>query len=144
MQGQLLLLRLFPSSGFAGIGIVLGPKIFHFVLSSASSSFDPTLSISISHWSLHLVFCLLPRLFPCTGASSILLSTCPSYLREFNANNNMWNVLQVTPGTPAQGKLTPGDAILAIETYDATELTHMQASQLIQGCGMMLNLTLDK
>ena len=53
-------------------------------------------------------------------------------------------MFQVTPGTPAQGKLNPGDAILAIETYDATGLTHMQASQLIQSSGVMLRMTLDK
>ncbi|KAI0211573.1 hypothetical protein LSAT2_003615 [Lamellibrachia satsuma] len=54
------------------------------------------------------------------------------------------SVKKVTPNTPAQGKLTPGDAILAIETYDATGLTHMQASQLIQSSGVMLRMTLDK
>ena len=78
-------------------------SFFHFVLSSVSSSFNPTqslsllhdsfhlvfclplpfnltLSISLLHKSFHLVFCLPLLLFPGTGASNILLSTCPSSL----------------------------------------------------------------
>ena len=72
-----LLLGLFPSSGVDGM---VGISFFHFVLSSTSSSFNPTLSISPLHKSFHLVFCLPLCLFPSTGASNILLSTCYSSL----------------------------------------------------------------
>ena len=47
---------------------------------STSSSFNPTLSIPLLHESFHLVFSLPLRLFRSTGASNILLSTCPSSL----------------------------------------------------------------
>ena len=43
-----------------------------------SPSFNHTLSISLSHESLHLVVCLRLRLCPGTGVSNILLGTCPS------------------------------------------------------------------
>ena len=49
-------------------------------LSCPSSSFNPTLSMSLLHESFHLVFCLPLHLFPGTGTSTILLSTCHSSL----------------------------------------------------------------
>ena len=55
-------------------------SFFNFVLSSTSSSFNPRVSISLLHKSFYLVFCLPLCLFPGTGASNILHSTCPSSL----------------------------------------------------------------
>ena len=51
---------------------------------------------------------------------------------------------QVTPGTPAHGRVEPGDAILAIEGYDSTRMNHSQASQLIKNSGQVLHLTVAK
>ena len=75
---------LFFSSGFSHHrgSPELWTLFFNFVLSSTSSSFKPTLSISLLHECFHLVFCLPPRLFPASGASNILLSTWPSSLRR--------------------------------------------------------------
>lgn len=48
------------------------------------------------------------------------------------------------PNTPAQGQCNAGDAILAIGGYDATQMTHAQASQMIKNCQGQLQLTLAK
>ena len=58
--------------------------------------------------------------------------------------NCLPSVLQVMPNTPAQGQVNAGDAILAIGGYDATQLTHAQASQMIKNCSDQLQLTLAK
>ena len=72
----ILLLWCFLSSG------VLNIILFLFVMYSSSSSFNPTLSISLLHESFHLIFCLPLHLFHGTGEYNILLSSsmCPSYL----------------------------------------------------------------
>ena len=49
-------------------------------LSCPSSSFNPTLSMSLLQESFHLVFSLPLHLFPGTGTSTVLLSTCHSSL----------------------------------------------------------------
>ena len=54
---------------------------YHFsilFMSCRSSSFNPTVSISLLNESFHLVFCLPLHLFPGTGASNMLLSMCHS------------------------------------------------------------------
>ena len=56
-------------------------SLFEFVLSSASSSFNPALSMSLLHESFHLVFCLPLRLFSGTRASNDLTSLGTSKLR---------------------------------------------------------------
>jgi len=53
-------------------------------------------------------------------------------------------VAQVNAGTPAHGRINVGDAILAIGGYDASNLTHAQASQMIKSAGTSLELTLQK
>ena len=55
-------------------------SLFQLFLSNTSTIINPTLSISISHESFHVVWCLLFCFFPGTGASTILLNTCPSCL----------------------------------------------------------------
>lgn len=54
------------------------------------------------------------------------------------------SVKKVTPGTPAHGRVEPGDAIVAIGGYDAQQMTHGQASELIKQSGMVLQLTVAK
>ncbi|KAK3591916.1 hypothetical protein CHS0354_005135 [Potamilus streckersoni] len=53
-------------------------------------------------------------------------------------------VKKVQPGTPAEGLLHAGDAILAIGGTNAQNLTHMQAHQLIRSAGNLLQLTVLK
>jgi C-terminal processing protease CtpA/Prc len=53
-------------------------------------------------------------------------------------------VKKVMPNTPAQGQLNAGDAILAIGGYDATQLTHAQAAQIIRNSTNQLQMTLAK
>ncbi len=64
----------FPISGVAGMVTTLS----HFVKSRTSSSFNPTLSISLLHESFHIVLCLPLRPFPGCGPSNTILSTCLS------------------------------------------------------------------
>eukprot|EP00918_Siedleckia_nematoides_P062437 GHVU01136152.1.p1 GENE.GHVU01136152.1~~GHVU01136152.1.p1 ORF type:complete len:111 (+),score=8.47 GHVU01136152.1:370-702(+) len=54
------------------------------------------------------------------------------------------SVKKVSPNTPAQGKVQPGDAIKSIGGYDATQMTHRQASEMIQNTGQVLQLTVQK
>lgn len=54
----------------------------------------------------------------------------------------MSSCLQVQPGTPSAGALTPGDTIVGIGSTNAKSLTHMQAHQLIKSAGNVLQLTL--
>ena len=70
-------LRFFPSSMVAGMvsNIILPLCPVQYAL-----HFNDALPISPLHESFHLVFCLHLRVFPGTGASNILLSTCPSSL----------------------------------------------------------------
>lgn len=55
-----------------------------------------------------------------------------------------YSVLQVERGSPADGHVQEGDAILSISNYDASQLTHMQARQMITQAGNVLQLTLQK
>ena len=73
-----LLLGLSTSSGVAGM--VLNITLPLWPLPNTSSIFNPTLSMTLWHKSFRLVSCLPLRLFPGTGASTILLSACPSFL----------------------------------------------------------------
>ena len=66
--------RGFPSSVIAGMVMSIIPQL---VLSIASFSFYPTLSIYITHESFHLRLLLPLRLFPGTGTYNTLLSTYP-------------------------------------------------------------------
>ena len=52
--------------------------------------------------------------------------------------------LQVTRGSPADGALNAGDAILTIGNYDAKDLTHAQASEFIKRAGNTLQLSIQK
>jgi len=55
------------------------------------------------------------------------------------------SIKKVTPNTPAATvQLRPGDAIISIGGYDAQQLTHNQASQMIKSAGYMLQMTVDK
>lgn len=54
------------------------------------------------------------------------------------------SVKKVTPNTPAAGQLHAGDAILGIGGSNTSQLTHMQAHQLIKSAGNFLQLTLLK
>ena len=55
------------------------------------------------------------------------------------------SIFQVTPNTPASTvNLRPGDAILAIGGYDAQQMTHNQASDMIKSSGYVLQMTVDK
>ena len=62
----------------------------------------------------------------------------------YHLNYSNITLFKVTPGTPAHGRVEPGDAILAISGYDAQRLTHAQASQMIKSSGQMLQLTIGK
>lgn len=53
-------------------------------------------------------------------------------------------IKKVNPGSPAHGRINAGDAILAIGGYDASNLTHAQASQMIKSAGTTLELTVQK
>lgn len=53
-------------------------------------------------------------------------------------------VKKVLPGTPAEGRLHQGDAILTIGNHNAQQLSHMQAHQLIRNAGTTLSLTVAK
>ena len=46
--------------------------------------------------------------------------------------------------TPAWGQVQDGDGILAIGSYDAAQLSHAQASQMIKNSGNILQLTVQK
>jgi C-terminal processing protease CtpA/Prc len=50
----------------------------------------------------------------------------------------------VEKNSPADGRVQEGDAIISINSYDATQLTHMQARQMITQSGNTLQLTLRK
>jgi len=54
------------------------------------------------------------------------------------------SVKKVSPGSPADGRIHAGDAIASINGYDASQLTHSQASQMIRNAGQVLQLSLDK
>jgi len=54
------------------------------------------------------------------------------------------SVKKVSPNTPAYGQLNQGDAILSIGGYDASQMTHAQASQMIRNATHSLQLTLQK
>ena len=72
-----------------------------------SSSFNHTLSISLLHESFHLVFCLPLHLFLGTGASNILLSTCPSsLLLTCPYHFSLFSVIFVVTGATFTDRLT--------------------------------------
>jgi len=50
---------------------------------------------------------------------------------------------QVFPGSSAEGQLTRGEAILAVDGVEAATLTHLQALELITRAGTELTLTID-
>lgn len=54
------------------------------------------------------------------------------------------SIKKVERGSPCEGALKPGDAILAIGGNDATTLTHGQAQNLIKAAGNMLQMTVRK
>lgn len=54
------------------------------------------------------------------------------------------SVKKVEPNSPAHGQLNQGDAILSIGGYDARQMTHAQASQMIKNSTTSLQLTLQK
>ncbi|CAD5120925.1 DgyrCDS9480 [Dimorphilus gyrociliatus] len=54
------------------------------------------------------------------------------------------SVKKVEPRSPADGQLHSGDAILAIDGYDASQMTHAQAQQMIRNSGNTLQLTVNK
>ena len=47
-------------------------------------------------------------------------------------------------GSPADSELHRGDVILAIENYDAAQLTHKQAQDLIKAAGSVLTLRIRR
>ncbi|ELU01475.1 hypothetical protein CAPTEDRAFT_222852 [Capitella teleta] len=53
-------------------------------------------------------------------------------------------IKKVDKTSPAQGQIHEGDAIMTIGGYDATQLTHMQAKQMIIQAGNVLQLTIKK
>ena len=59
---------------------------------------------------------------------------CSSWFRAF----------QVTPGSPVEGTLSAGDAILAISGYDTSQMTHQQASDMIRHAGTTLQMQIEK
>ena len=80
-----------------------------------------------------------------SGHSSIIDNLSPKYHVYLLVLKLILAILfQVTPGTPAHGRVEPGDAILAIEGYDSTRMNHSQASQLIKNSGQVLHLTVAK
>ena len=54
------------------------------------------------------------------------------------------SILQVFVGSPAEGELHRGDTIAAIENYDASQMTHKQAQDVIKGCGGSCSLRIRR
>jgi hypothetical protein len=52
--------------------------------------------------------------------------------------------LKVTPNTPSHQRLHTGDVIVGIQGNDSTQLTHLQANELIKMSGNTLNLMVRK
>ena len=61
------------------------------------------------------------------------------------ASPRMEFIFQVSPNSPAKCcNLAPGDMIVAIGQYDASQMTHAQATQVIKSSGNVLQLTVQK
>ena len=51
---------------------------------------------------------------------------------------------QVFAGSPADGELHRGDQIVAVENYDASEMFHKQAQELIKKSGGSISLRIRR
>ena len=70
--------------------------------------------------------------------------TDPVFPYKDLVSNSYFFPFQVTPGSVAADNLTPGDVILKIGNVNATNITHMDAQEVIKGACNILQLTIKK
>ena len=84
-------------------------------------------------------------LFPSTVSSCACLRSFIVGCQMFDIGDVFWflSFTKVFVGSPADGELHRGDVIVAIENYDATNMVHRQAMDLIKRAGGSLSLRIQ-